>query len=163
MYSSTFCCAIEYFCLDLALYQSLANQVSEQAEFLHRTGEDIQLTADQSLQLEQMAALERSFREQSEKVKLLEARVDTLEQDNSALKEKASKLQEKVKVAAKEKKGIFFFLLCPSSSFLCSHVFFALTELKSLLLRKDNDVTDLTNCWCSLSTPFIPCLPLIMA
>ena len=65
-----------------------------------------------------MAALERSSREQSEKVKLLEARADTLEQDNSALKEKASNLQEKVKAAAKEKKGIFFFLLCPSSSFL---------------------------------------------
>ena len=74
--------------------------------------------ADQSLQLERMAALERSSREQSEKLKLLEARVDTLEQDNSALKEKASKLQEKVKAAAKEKKGIFFFLLCPSSHFL---------------------------------------------
>jgi hypothetical protein len=57
-----------------------------------------------------MAALERSSWEQSEKVKLLEARVETLEQDNSALKEKASKLQEKVKAAAKEKKGIFFFL-----------------------------------------------------
>jgi len=27
----------------------------------------------------------------------------------------------------------------------CSHVFLPLTELKSLLLRKDNDVTDLTN------------------
>ena len=44
--------------------------------------------------------------------------METLEQDNSVLKEKASKLQEKVKAAAKEKKGIFFFLLCPSSSFL---------------------------------------------
>ena len=29
--------------------------------------------------------------------------------------------------------------------FLCSHVFLALTELKSLLSRKNNDVTDLTN------------------
>ena len=29
--------------------------------------------------------------------------------------------------------------------FLCSHVFLALTKLKSLLLRKDNEVTDLTN------------------
>ena len=65
-----------------------------------------------------MAALERSSREQSEKVRLLEARVETLEQDNSALKEKASKLQEKVKAAAKEKKGIFFFLLYPSSGCL---------------------------------------------
>lgn len=44
--------------------------------------------------------------------------VETLEQDNSALKEKASKLQEKVKAAAKEKKGIFFFLLYPSSGCL---------------------------------------------
>ena len=95
----------------------------EQAEFLRRTGEDIQLTADQSLQLERMAALERSSREQSEEVKLLEARVDTLEQDNFALKEKASKLQEKVKAAAKEKKGIFFFLLCSSSGFLQSSRF----------------------------------------
>jgi hypothetical protein len=91
-------------------WQSLANQVAEQAEFLRGTGEYIRLTADQSLQLEKMAALERSSREQSEKVKLLEARVETLEQDNSALKEKASKLQEKVKAAAKEKKGILFLL-----------------------------------------------------
>ena len=55
-------------------------------------------------------------------VRLLEARVETLEQDNSALKDKATKLQEKAKAAAKEKKGIFFLLLCPSSSFLpCSY------------------------------------------
>jgi len=99
-------------------WQDLAKQVAEQAEFFRRDGVDIQLTADQSLQLEKMAALERSSREQSEKVKLLEARVETLEQDNSALKEKASKLQEKVKAAAKEKKGIFFFLLYPSSGCL---------------------------------------------
>ena len=64
-----------------------------------------------------MAALGKSIREQLEKVKLLEARVETLEQDNSALKEKASKLQEKVKTSVKEKKGVFFFLLCPSSGF----------------------------------------------
>ena len=68
------------------------------------------MMVDQSLQLERMAALEKSSREQSEKVKLLEARVETLEQDNSALKDKASKLQEKVKAAAKEKKGILFLL-----------------------------------------------------
>ena len=76
------------------------------------------MTADQALQLEKVAALEKSSQERSEKVRLLEARVETLEQDNSALKDKASKLQEKVKAAAKEKKGIFFFLLCPSSSLL---------------------------------------------
>ena len=29
--------------------------------------------------------------------------------------------------------------------FFCSHVFLALTVLKSLLSRKDNEVTDLTN------------------
>ena len=29
--------------------------------------------------------------------------------------------------------------------FFCYHVFLALAELKSLLLRKDNEVTDLTN------------------
>ena len=81
------------------------------------------MTSDQSLQLEKMAALERSSREQSKKVKLLEARVETLEQDNSVLTEKASKLQEKVKAAAKEKKGIFFFLLCSSSGFLQSSHF----------------------------------------
>ena len=68
------------------------------------------MTTDQALQLEKMAALEKFSREQSEKVKLLEARVETLEQDNSALKDKASKLQEKVKTAAKEKKGILFLL-----------------------------------------------------
>ena len=42
--------------------------------------------------------------------------METLEQDNSTLKDKASKLQEEVKAAAKEKKDIFF-LLCPSSGF----------------------------------------------
>jgi len=68
------------------------------------------LSGDQSLQLEKMTAFEKSSREQSEKVKLLEARVESLEQDNSALKDKASKLQEKVKAAAKEKKGILFLL-----------------------------------------------------
>ena len=68
------------------------------------------MSADQSLQLEKMAAPEKSSQEQSEKVKLLEARVETLEQDNSALKDKASKLQEKVKAAAKEKKVILFLL-----------------------------------------------------
>ena len=68
------------------------------------------MSADQSLQLEKMAALERSSQEQLEKVKLLEARVETLEQDNSTLKDKASKLQEKVKAAAKERKGILFLL-----------------------------------------------------
>ena len=69
-----------------------------------------------------MAALEMSSREQSEKVRLLEVRVETLEHDNSALKDKASKLQEKAKAAAKEKKCILFLLLRPSSSFLlCSN------------------------------------------
>ncbi|XP_039822831.1 uncharacterized protein LOC120685053 [Panicum virgatum] len=75
-----------------------------------------------SLLLEKVATLERSSQEQSEKIKRLEARVEALEQDNSALKDNTSKLQEKVKATAKEKK-----------------------ELKSLLLRKDNEVTDLTN------------------
>ena len=80
------------------------------------------MTADQSLQLEKMAALEKSSCEQSEKVKLLEAWVEALEQNNSILKDKASKLQEKAKAAAKEKKGILFLLLYPSSSFpLCSY------------------------------------------
>ena len=77
---------------------------------LRRTGEGLQLSGDQLLQLEKMAALEMSSREQTEKVKLLEARVESLEQDNSALKDKASKLQEKAKTAAKEKKGILFLL-----------------------------------------------------
>ena len=94
----------------LFCWQDLAKQVAEQAEFLRRTGEDLRLSPDQSLQLEKMVVLEKSSREQSKKVKLLEARVETLEQDNSALKDKASKLQEKVKAAAKEKKGILFLL-----------------------------------------------------
>ena len=51
------------------------------------------MTADQELQVEKVAALEKFSHEQSEKVTLLEARVETLEQDNSALKDKASKLQ----------------------------------------------------------------------
>ena len=99
-------------------WQELAKQVAEQAEFLWQTGENLRLSDDQSLQLEKMAALEKSTWEQSEKVKLLEARVETLEQENFALKDKASKLQEKVKAAAKEKKCIFFFLLYPSSGCL---------------------------------------------
>ena len=90
----------------------------EQAEFLRRAGEGLQLTADQALQLEKMASLEKSSQEQSKKVRLLEAQVEALEQDNSALKDKASKLQKKVKAATKEKKCIFFLLLSPSSSFL---------------------------------------------
>jgi predicted RNase H-like nuclease (RuvC/YqgF family) len=68
------------------------------------------LTTDQARQLEKTAALEKSFQEQSEKVRLLEARVEALEQNNSALNDKASKLQEKAKAAAKEKKGILFLL-----------------------------------------------------
>ena len=79
------------------------------------------MTTDQALQLEKMAALEKFSWEQSEKVKLLEARVETLEQDNSV-----SKLQEKAKTTAKEKKGILFLLLCPSSSFLLFSCFFLL-------------------------------------
>ena len=51
------------------------------------------MTANQALQLEKVAALEKFSHEQSEKVRLLEARVETLEQDNSAFKDKASKLQ----------------------------------------------------------------------
>ena len=81
------------------------------------------MTADQTLQLEKMVALEKSSREQSEKFKLLEARVEALEQDNSALKDRASKLHEKAKAAAKEKKGILVLLLCPSGSFLQSSCF----------------------------------------
>ena len=88
----------------------MAKQVAEQAEFLRWTGEDLQLIANQSQQLEKMAALEKSSREQFEKVKLLEAQVENLEQNNFALKDKASKLQEKAKAAAKEKKGILFLL-----------------------------------------------------
>ena len=60
-------------------WQNLAKKVVEQAEFLRRTGEDFQLRAGQALQLEKMAVLEKSSREQSEKVMLLEARVEALE------------------------------------------------------------------------------------
>ena len=69
-----------------------------------------------------MATLEMSSRDQSEKVRLLGARVETLEKDNSALKDKASKLQEKAKATAKENLRCLFLLLRPSSSFLlCSY------------------------------------------
>ena len=54
------------------------------------------MTAVQALQLEKVAALEKSSQEQSERVRLLEARVEALEQDNSAMKDKAPELQEKV-------------------------------------------------------------------
>ena len=65
----------------------MAKQVAEQAELLRRAGEGLQLSANQARQLEKMAALVSSSQEQSEKVKLLEARVEALEQDNSALKD----------------------------------------------------------------------------
>ena len=68
------------------------------------------MTTDQARQLEKTAALEKSFQEQSEKIRLLEARVGALEQNNSALKDKASNLQENAKATAKEKKGILFLL-----------------------------------------------------
>ena len=68
------------------------------------------MTTDQARWLEEMAALEKSSREQSKKVRLLEVRVEALEQDNFALKDKASKLQEKAKAAAMEKKGSFVLL-----------------------------------------------------
>ena len=60
------------------------------------------MTTDQAQHLEKMATLEKSSREQSKKARLLEARVEALEQDNSALKVKASKLQEKAKAGAKK-------------------------------------------------------------
>ena len=41
-------------------WQGLARQVAERAKFLRRAGEDLQLTANQALQLEKMAALEKS-------------------------------------------------------------------------------------------------------
>ena len=68
------------------------------------------MTADQTRQLEKMDALEKSSREQSKKARLLVARVEALEQDNSTLKDKASKLQEKAKAGAKKKKGILCLL-----------------------------------------------------
>ena len=117
-------------------WQDLAKQVAEQAEFLRRIGEDLRLSADQSLQLEKMAALEKSSREQSENVKLLEAQMETLEQDNSAQKDKASKLQGKAKAAAKKKKGILFVLLCPSSSFLLFSCFPCFGKAKKLVVAK---------------------------
>ena len=80
------------------------------------------MIGDQSQQLEKMAALEKSSQEQSEKVRLLEAWVEALEQNNSVLKDKASKLQEKAKAATKENLRCLFLLLRPSSSFLlCSY------------------------------------------
>ena len=90
---------------------------------LRWTGEGLQLLGDQLLQLEKMAALAKSSREQTEKVKLLEAHVEALEQDKSALRDEAYKLEGKVKIAAKEKKDIFFFLPCSSSGFLQSSCF----------------------------------------
>jgi len=100
------------FILTVSWWQDLAKQVVEQAEYLRQTGEGPQLSADQAQQLQKIAALERSSQEQLGKINLLEARVETLEQDNSALQEKASKLQEKAKTLAKEKKGICFLLWC---------------------------------------------------
>ena len=61
--------------MTLFCWLNLAKQVIEQAEFLRWAGEGLQLTADQAQLLEKMAALEKSSREQSEKVRLLEAQV----------------------------------------------------------------------------------------
>ena len=94
------------------------------------------MKADQALQLEKMAALEKSSREQSEKVRLLEVHVEALEQDNSAVKDKASKLEGKVKTTAKEKKHIFFFLLCLSSSFLMFSFFLCFDRAKEIVVAK---------------------------
>jgi hypothetical protein len=47
--SSTFVELSSTFVLIVLCWQNLAKQVAEQAEFLRRAGEDIQLTADQSL------------------------------------------------------------------------------------------------------------------
>ena len=88
----------------------MAKQVTEQAKYLRRTREGLQLSADQAQQLQKMAALEKSSQERLEKINLLEARVEALEKDNSALTDKVSKLQEKAKATAKEKKGILFLL-----------------------------------------------------
>ena len=74
-----FCCVIEYPALTVFYLQILAKQVAEQAEFLRRAGEGLQLSADQARQLEKMAALEQSSQEQLQKVSLLEARVEALE------------------------------------------------------------------------------------
>ena len=88
----------------------MAKQVAEQAEVLRQTGEGLQLSTEQAQQLEKMVALERSSQEQSEKVRLLEARVEALEQENSSLQDKASKLHEKAKALTKVKKGNLFLL-----------------------------------------------------
>ena len=94
------------------------------------------MTASKALQLEKMAALEKSSREQMEKVMLLEARVEALEQDNFALKDKASKLEEKVKTVAKEKKGISSLFCVFRVVFLCSHFFPCLDRAKELVVAK---------------------------
>ena len=47
--------------------------------------------------MQKIAILEKSSQERLKKINLLEARVDTLEQDNFALQERASKVQEKAK------------------------------------------------------------------
>ena len=97
--------------------------------------------------MQKIAALEKSSEERLERANLLEARVEALEQDNSVLKEKAYKLQEKAKTLAKEKKGDFSFfgIFLSSSSLSCSWHPFIFSELKSLLLKKDDLVTNLTN------------------
>ena len=51
-----------YFVLIMLCLQNLAKQVAEQGEFLQLTGGNLQLMADQALQLEKMAALEKSSR-----------------------------------------------------------------------------------------------------
>jgi len=56
--------------------------------------------------LQKITALEKSSEQRLERINLLEARVETLEQDNSALQERAYMLQEKTKTLAKEMKGI---------------------------------------------------------
>jgi len=72
--------------------------------------QDSTASFDQEQQLQKIAALEKASLERLDKINLLQARVDALEQDNSVLQEKSHKLQKKTKALAKEKKGNHFSL-----------------------------------------------------
>jgi len=83
--------------------------------------------------LQRIIALEKSSQEHLNKINLLQARVDTLEEDKALLEGTAHKLQEKTKPLTKEKKGSFssFGLVVVASSFFVFYAYYCLVFSRS--------------------------------
>jgi hypothetical protein len=119
--------------------------VAEQAEFLRRAGEGLQSTADKLCSLRRwllLRGLLRSSQKRSSDWRLgwrLWSRTILL------LRITPPSCRRRSRLLPRRRKVFSSFFCVPRVVFFCSHVFLAFTELKSLLLRKDNEVTDLTN------------------